>query len=113
MTRIKMKSISAKLTLAFLAVSLIVIGLAAFFIWRTTVQEFETVVVERIRSDFITKVTDYYEENGSWQGIIPRLFTPPGAQDGTNQQKIPDYLFEQIAAEHSGRVREEYNASFR
>ena len=77
--------LSAKLTLAFLAVSLLVIGLAAFFTWRTTVQEFETVVVERIRSDFLTKVTNYYEENGSWQGVIPRLFAPP--VQGTDGQQ--------------------------
>jgi len=79
-----MKSISTKLTLAFLAVSLIVIGLAAFFTWRATTQAFETVVVERIRTDFLTKVTAYYEENGSWQGI-PRLFIP-AAQDGQDQK---------------------------
>ncbi len=69
-----MKSISLKLTIAFLAVSLIVIGLAAFFTWRTTVSAFETVVVERIRADFIENVTAYYEENGSWRGIAPHLF---------------------------------------
>lgn len=77
--------LSVKLTLAFLAISLIVIGLASFFTWRTTSQEFESVVVERIRSDFITKVTNYYEENGSWQGIIPRVFSPPVTQDGDDQ----------------------------
>ncbi len=81
--------LSAKLTLAFLAISLIVIGLAAFFTWRITVQEFETVVVERIRSDFLTKVTNYYETNGSWQGVIPRLFQPPLAQDGQTQPPQP------------------------
>jgi two-component system sensor histidine kinase BaeS len=73
--------LSVKLTLAFLLVSLLVIGLTGFFTWRTTVQEFETVVVERIRTDFLMKVTNYYEANGSWQGVIPHLFQTP-APDG-------------------------------
>ena len=62
--------------------------MAAFFTWRTTVNEFETVVVERIRSDFLTKVTNYYEENGSWQGVIPRLFQPPVLNGETLQQSL-------------------------
>ncbi len=84
-----MKSISAKLTLAFLAISLIVIALAALFTWRTTVQEFETVVVERIRADFVAQVTVYYEDTGSWQGIIPRLFPFPAGQEGQPGQQPP------------------------
>mgnify|MGYP002639999575 CR=1 FL=1 len=76
--------LSAKLTLAFLLISLLVIGLAAFFTWRTTTQEFETVVLERIRTDFLTKVTDYYEESGSWEGV-KTLFSAPLIQDGQAQ----------------------------
>ena len=83
-----MKSISAKLTLAFLTVSLIVIGLTAFFTWRTTVNEFETVVVERIRSDFLTKVSNYYTENSSWEGVIPRLFQLPVLNGETRQPPL-------------------------
>ena len=85
-----MKSISTKLTLAFLSVTLLVVGLAAFFTWRTTVRAFETVVVERIRTEFIKQVTTYYEENGSWQGVIPRLFPmPEPVQNKKDQQARP------------------------
>ena len=84
-----MKSISIKLTIAFLAVSLTVIGLASFFTWRTTVNAFDSVVVERIRADFLEKVTNYYEENGSWQDIIPRLFPRPVQQDQQKTKPVP------------------------
>ena len=94
-----MKSISLKLTLAFLAVSLTVIGLASFFTWRTTVNAFESVVVERIRADFLEKVTTYYEENGSWQGIIPRLFPTPSQmmQPLNDKQRRPDPVIFSLA----------------
>ena len=72
-----MKSLSLKLTLAFLAISLTVVGVAAVFTWQATTREFETVVVERIRDDFTTKVTAYYQEHGSWLGIMQNLFQRP------------------------------------
>ena len=56
-----MKSLSLKLTLAFLLVSLTVAGLAAVFTWQATEREFETFVVDRIRYDFTEKVTAYYQ----------------------------------------------------
>ena len=68
--------LSLKLTLAFLLVSLTVAGLAAFFAWQATAREFETFVVDRIRDDFIERVSAYYQENGSWQGV-GRHFPPP------------------------------------
>ena len=75
-----MKSISLKLTLAFLAVSLTVAGLAAVFTWQSTTREFETVVAERIQEEFTTKVVAYYQEHGSWLGIMPNLFPRPVQQ---------------------------------
>lgn len=105
--------LSAKLTLAFLAVSLTVIGLAAFFTWRTTVTAFESVVVERIRADFLEKVTTYYEENGSWQGIIPRLFPTPSqmVQPLNDNRRRPDPVIFALADQrgniivHAGTYR--------
>ncbi len=64
-----MKSLSLKLTLAFLLVSLTVAGLAAIFTWQATAREFETLVVDRIQDEFIEKVTVYYQTHGSWRGI--------------------------------------------
>ncbi len=88
-----MKSISLKLTLAFLLVSLIVAGLAALFTWQATTREFETVVVERIQDDFTTKATTYYQEHGSWKGITQNLFPrptqPQQPNNAQNQQPQP------------------------
>ena len=71
-----MKSISAKLTLAFLLLSLTVAGFVAFFTRQVTEREFETFVVDRIEEEFITKVTGYYQSHASWRGIRD-AFPPP------------------------------------
>ena len=87
-----MKSLSLKLTLAFLLVSLIVTGLAALFTWQATTREFETVVVERIQADFTAKVTTYYQKHGSWKGIAQDLFprpTQPQQLTAPNKQPQP------------------------
>ncbi len=86
-----MRSLTTKLTLAFLIVSLTVAALAAFFAWRATNREFQTFVVDRIRDEFITKVSAYYREHGSWLGIgrqFPPLPPPSQAQSqGPNMPK--------------------------
>ncbi len=90
-----MKSISAKLTLAFLLVSLLVAGLAALFTWQATTREFEKVVIERIQDDFTSKVITYYQEHGSWKGIAQNLFPRPTQPQqpqqpaSSNQQPLP------------------------
>ncbi|MBT4309812.1 MAG: HAMP domain-containing protein [Anaerolineae bacterium] len=90
-----MKSLSLKLTLAFLLVSLIVAGLAAVFTWQATAREFETLVVDRIRDDFTEKVINYYHEHGSLQGIR-EVFPPPVQPQQTldpNQPKPAPIVF--------------------
>ncbi len=87
-----MKSISTKLTLSFLIVSLTVAGLGAIFIWQATIREFETVVVERIQDDFTAKVSTYYQQHGSWKGIMPSLFPRPAQQP--QQPGSPDQPFQ-------------------
>lgn len=70
-----MRSLTIKLILAFLIVSLTVAALAAFFAWRATTREFQTFVVDRIRDEFIENVSAYYREHGSWLSIR-RQFSP-------------------------------------
>jgi signal transduction histidine kinase len=82
--------LSLKLTLAFLLVSLIVAGLAALFTWQATTREFETVVIERIQDDFTTKVTAYYQEHGSWKGIVQNLFPRPTQPQQPQQLTAPN-----------------------
>jgi two-component system sensor histidine kinase BaeS len=81
--------LSLKLTLAFLLVSLIAIGLAALFVWITTATEFSQYLVNQRQAEFVTLVTEYYQTNGNWQGVDMALraagLLPPFAQPGTVQ----------------------------
>ncbi|MBI4730728.1 MAG: HAMP domain-containing protein [Chloroflexi bacterium] len=58
-----------KLTLAFLLVTLIAIGLAAIFVWITTSTEFSKYLVDQHLSEFVSVVTEYYQTNSSWVGV--------------------------------------------
>ncbi len=61
--------LSHKLTLAFLLVSLIAIGLATIFIWGRISYEFNRYVVDQRQNNFVTAVTSYYQTNNSWSGV--------------------------------------------
>ena len=87
-----MKSLSTKLTLAFLLLSLTVAGFVAYFTRQATEREFETFVVDRIQEDFVTKVTDYYQNHGSWRGIkeqFPRPIQPQQSPNANNPKPAP------------------------
>ncbi len=62
-------SLTFKLTLAFLVVSLIGVALVAIFSRLITEREFDRFRLEQARSDFITAATAYYQAHDSWQGI--------------------------------------------
>ncbi len=81
-----MKSISSKLTLIFLLLSLTIAGFVAFFTRQATEREFETFVVGRIEEEFVTKVTEFYQSHGSWQGI-QEIFPPPIEQQQQESSK--------------------------
>ncbi len=76
-----------KLTLAFLFVSLIAIGLAALFVWATTSTEFNKYVIDQRQAQFINTATDYYRAHGNWRGVDVVLreqgLLPPLPQPGT------------------------------
>jgi two-component system sensor histidine kinase BaeS len=76
-----------KLTLAFLLVSLIAIGLAAVFVWATMATEFNRYVYEQRQAQFISTVTDYYRAQGRWLGVEVALreqrLLPPIPQPNT------------------------------
>ena len=54
-------------------VSLIAIGLAAFFVWATTATEFNKYVVDQRQAQFVAIVTDYYRAHGNWRGVDTAL----------------------------------------
>ncbi len=64
-----MRSLTFKLMLAFLAISLIGAVLASVFARWITVQEFDRLVMEQAQSNFMAEVTAYYQTRGSWAGI--------------------------------------------
>jgi len=64
-----MRSITIRLTLAFLAVSLVGAVLAALFARWNTSRQFDQFVLEQSRAEFVTTVTTYYQTHGSWDGI--------------------------------------------
>ncbi|NOY99353.1 MAG: HAMP domain-containing protein [Chloroflexi bacterium] len=88
-----MRSLTTKLILAFLIVSLTVAGLAAFFTWRATAREFQTFVVDRIRDDFIETVSAYYRQTGSWQGIGQHFLSLRTQSINPNNPKPPPIVF--------------------
>ena len=63
------RSLAFKLTLAFLLVSLIGIALVAVLSRFITEREFDRLALEQQKSAFMADATNYYQTNGSWQGI--------------------------------------------
>ncbi len=110
-----MKSITVKLTLTFLAVSLAGVALVAAIIWGTTPAAFNQFLLDRSKSDLLAAATAYYQQNGSWDGVnealiekglVPQSFGPDtngphgGQPGGGNQGPVPPFAL----ADQSGVV---------
>lgn len=63
-----MRSLTLKLILAFVLISVIGIGLAAVFARAVTGRAFDSFVMDRARSEFLAAATAYYQAHGSWDG---------------------------------------------
>lgn len=64
-----MRSLALKLTLAFLVVGVVGVALVALFVRQRTRQEFDQFVLTRFQQDIYDELTEYYQINGSWDGI--------------------------------------------
>ncbi len=64
-----MRSLRAKLVLAFLIVSLIVLGVVVAFARWNTSAEFRQYVFNRNQENFVTVLSNYYSQDGSWRGV--------------------------------------------
>jgi signal transduction histidine kinase len=64
------RSITAKLILAFLAVSMVVVALASGITYWLTVREFKQLVFNQSRDRFVSDVGLYYQINAGWEGIL-------------------------------------------
>ncbi len=58
-----------KLTLAFLVVSLLAIGLAALFIQGRIASEFNNYLAGQQQNNFVLAANSYYQSNHSWSGV--------------------------------------------
>jgi signal transduction histidine kinase len=98
------RSLTLKLTLAFLVVSLTGIGLVALLMWGITASEFNRFLVDKGLNDFTATFTSYYQTNGSWVGVDNALQSqglfPSPQQNGGRKQPPPPILL----ADSSGKV---------
>jgi signal transduction histidine kinase len=79
------RSLTAKLTLAFLLVALTVAALVAVFIRLTSATQLDRLIVEQQRSQFRDTVVAYYETNGSWAGVWQAVKHSEAYPQGTPQ----------------------------
>lgn len=80
-----MRSLTVKLTLAFLVVALIGAGLVAVFLAQQTQREFNRFVLLNYQREIVSRVVDYYEDRGSWnrlEGEVPPLRWHRGGNPG-------------------------------
>ena len=61
-----MRSLTLKLVLAFLLISVVGIGLAAVLARLATAREFDRFVLGQLRTEFVANATTYYQSHGSW-----------------------------------------------
>jgi signal transduction histidine kinase len=61
-----MRSLTLKLTMAFLVVGVVGVALVALFVGQRTQREFDQFVLTRFQRDVIDDLTDYYETAGNW-----------------------------------------------
>ncbi len=77
-----MRSLAAKLTLAFLVVGVMGAVSVALFVGRSTQREFDQFVIDRYRADVVAELAAYYQKNGSWSGIEAILVRDPNRRPG-------------------------------
>ena len=76
-----MRSISLKLSLAFLAVGVIGIVLVAAFVRLQTQREFDQFVLNQFQTNLVEELAAYYQANGSWENIHAILVRNPDSNN--------------------------------
>jgi signal transduction histidine kinase len=64
-----MRSLSLKLILAFMSISLIGVALVAIFAIRLTANEFGNFIFDQNREGLVTNLSEYYRTHGGWIGV--------------------------------------------
>ncbi|MCO6450085.1 MAG: HAMP domain-containing histidine kinase [Caldilineales bacterium] len=73
-----MRSLTVKLTLAFLAVGLIGALLVALIVGLQTRSAFDRFVLDNYQANFVARMGEYFQENGSWDDIGAIVVARPG-----------------------------------
>lgn len=77
-----MRSLSLRLTLAFLVVGLAGAALVAVFFARQTQREFDRFVLNRYQQDIVAGLAQYYQQVESWEGIDAVAYRAAMMRDG-------------------------------
>lgn len=94
LARPALRSLTLKLTLAFLCVGLIGALLVALFVSLRTRRAFDQFVADNNRASLITNLESYYKTNGSWNGVRDKLIADRISQATTQAQRIPLVLLD-------------------
>ena len=71
-----MRSITVKLLLAFLVISLLSVVLIVLSARYVTDREFRSYLFNQNRNSIITELANYYSKNGTWNGVDAALLAP-------------------------------------
>ncbi|MFO7539213.1 MAG: ATP-binding protein [Chloroflexota bacterium] len=94
------RSLTFKLIISFLAVSLVGIGLVALLAGRIANLEFSDFVQQQQRQQLARELADYYRQQGDWQGVEAVIF-PSEAAAGISEATVARPL---ALAAANGRV---------
>jgi len=91
------RSLSRKLILAFILVSVVGVLLAVGITRWLTVREFQQLILAQTQNNFIELVTGYHESSGTWQGVLQYLRTAPKVRPPQQPNRPPENLAPQPA----------------
>jgi len=89
-----MRSLTLKLTLAFLVVGLTGAVLVAIFVGQRTQTEFNRFVLDRGQADLMEGLVEYYQENGNWEELEAIAIRLPYRRNGREFYRVPVVLAE-------------------
>ena len=84
-----MRSLTLKLTLAFLFVSIVGVALIAIVVGQQTQREFDQFVLDRYQVDLLDDLSAYYGQNDSWQNFDAIVMRTPGRRPGMGSSVFP------------------------
>jgi signal transduction histidine kinase len=84
-----MRSLTLKLTLAFLFISIVGVALIAIVVRQQTQRQFDQFVLDRYQLDLLDDLSNYYSQNGSWQEFNAIVIRRPSRRMGCGQGLYP------------------------